>query len=165
MPQNVRDRIAAAYDAHYDVLRFIASQKFNVPNGDVRPLLHDVFVSYMRHSAIIADDRSWLVTTTKNACRNYWRDHKPTEPIPETLLDPRHLADDVSARVDVARLLRRLPQRCRTVLWLRYVDGVGTEEIAHRCAASDSAGYGRQLVHRCLRAAREALACLKGTRI
>jgi RNA polymerase sigma factor (sigma-70 family) len=161
MPQNARDRIAAAYDAHYDVLRFIASQKFNVPAADVRPLLHDVFVSYIRHSAGVSDDRSWLVTTTRNACRNYWRDRKPTEPIPETLLDPHQLADDVGARVDVARLLRRLPQRCRMVLWLRYVDGVGPEEIAHRCAASDSPGYGRQLVHRCLRAARQALASLK----
>jgi RNA polymerase sigma factor (sigma-70 family) len=161
MSKKARDRVAAAYDAHYDVLRFIASQKFNVPPADVRPLLHDVFLAYMRHAAAIANDRSWLVTATKNACRNYWRDRKSTEPLPDWLLDPRRLAEDVGASIDVARLLRRVSKRCRRVLWLRYVDGIEPKEIAQRCAASDSGGYGRQLVHRCLREAREVLASFR----
>ena len=39
------------------------------------------------------------------------------------------------------------------------VQGLSPEEIAHRCASTESSGaYGRLLVHRCLRAVREALA-------
>jgi RNA polymerase sigma factor (sigma-70 family) len=152
-----RDRVAAAYDAHYDVLRFIAAQRFRVPPADVRPLIHDVFVAFIRHGDAIGDDRKWLVAAVSNACRNYWRDLKRTEELPE-MSDTARFIDDVSARVDVLRLLRGIPERCRTVLWLRYIDGLSPEEIAARCASSPSGGYGRQLVHRCLRAVREALA-------
>jgi DNA-directed RNA polymerase specialized sigma24 family protein len=74
-----RDRAAAAYNAHYEAMRFIAAQKFGVPQADVRPLIHDVFLAYMRHVAVIGDDRGWLVTATRNACMNYWRDKKPGE--------------------------------------------------------------------------------------
>jgi len=157
MPMPTRDRVAAAYDAHYDVLRFIAARRFHVPTADIRPLIHDVFVSFMRHSEGIGDERGWLVTAVCNACRNYWRDRKPAEELPE-LSDSARLAEDVGARIDVARLLRCVPPRCRTVLWLRYIDGLSTEEIAKRCASSRSGGYGRQLVHRCLEAVRRALA-------
>lgn len=159
-----RQRVADAYDAHYDLLRFVASQKFRIPVPDVRPLIHDVFVAYMRNASVIGDDRGWLVAALINACRNYWRDRKPSEPMPDVLADPRALIDDVSAKLDVARVLRRLPKRCRAVLWLRYVDGCAPAEIAHRCATSLSAPYGRKLVHECLRAAREAVANLEARR-
>jgi RNA polymerase sigma factor (sigma-70 family) len=152
-----RDRVAAAYDAHYDVMRYIAAQRFRVPPSEIRPLIHDVFVRFMRATATIGDERSWLVAAVSNACRNYWRDRKPTEDLPD-VMDTRRLADDASARVDVLRLLARIPKRCQTVLWLRYVDGLSPEEIASQCAQSTSGGYGRQLIHRCLRAVREALA-------
>lgn len=158
----IRERIAAAYDAHYDVMRFIAAQRFSVPSPDIRPLIHDVFLAFIRHQAAIGDDRSWLVAAVSNACRNYWRDRKPTEGLTEALVDPRRLAEDVGARIDVVRLLAGIPRRCQTVLWLRYAEGRSPEEIAARCAASASGGYGRQLIHRCLRAVREALARVKG---
>ena len=151
-----RDRVTAAYDAHYDVMRYIAAQRFRVPTSDIRPLIHDVFVSFMRHSDAIGDDRSWLVTAVSNACRNYWRDRKPTEALTD-VRDTRELDEGASARVDVLRLLARIPKRCQAVLWLRYVDGLSPEEIARRCAASASGSYGRQLIHRCLRAVRETL--------
>ena len=157
-----RERVAAAYDAHYDVMRYIAAQRFGVPLPDVRPLIHDVFVRFIRHGATIGDERSWLVAAVSNACRNYWRDRKPEESLSE-MPDTARLADDVmNARVDVLRLLSRVPTRCQRVLWLRYVDGLAPEEIARICAASASVGYGRQLIHRCLRAARAALAAEKG---
>lgn len=153
-----RERVAAAYEEHYDLMRYIAAQRFRVPPADVRAVIHDVFVAFIRHNAAIGDDRGWLVQATTNACRNYWRDRKPTEPLPD-LTDTRELGADVGARVDVLRLLARIPKRCQKVLWLRYVDGLSPEEIAHRCASTESSGaYGRLLVHRCLRAVREALA-------
>lgn len=161
MEPSARDRAAAAYVRHHAVMEFIAARRFRVPAADVLPLIHDVFLAYMRHVATIGDDKLWLTTATKNACLNYWRNVKGTEPLlDESLLDPRRLADDVSAQIDMARILRRVPKQCRSVLWLRFVEDVSAGEIALRCAASSSAAYGRQLVHRCLRAARVALASL-----
>jgi len=154
-----RDRAAAAYDAHYEAMRFIAAQKFGVPLADVRPLIHDVFLAYLRHAAVIGDDRGWLVTATKNACMNYWRDKKQSEPLPDVLVDPGTLAGDVDTRLDLARVFRRLPKHCRGVLWRRYVDGADPSEIA--LELSKKRTYGRQIIHRCLRAAREALASIR----
>ncbi len=88
------DRITAAYERHYDLLRFIAGQRFKIPAADVRPLIHDVFVAYMRHEHAIGDSRRWLTTSVSNACRNYWRDMKPDTSLPAELLDPRELADE-----------------------------------------------------------------------
>jgi RNA polymerase sigma factor (sigma-70 family) len=160
MPQSARERVAAAYDAHYDALRFIAARMFRVPTADVQPIIHDVFVSYIRHVRVIGDDRGWLVTATKHACLNYWRDAKPGAPLPpEGLLDARALRDEVAARLDLSRVLRRVNSHCRKVLWRRYVDGWEPGDIAAELSKKRS--YGRQIVHRCLRAAREALATFR----
>ena len=161
MNQTPRERVAAAYDAHYEALRYIAAQRFRVPSADVRPLIHDVFVAYIRHVAAIGDDRGWLITATKHACLNYWRDAKPGSPLPEDalLLDTCALRDDVAVRLDLARVLRRIPKRCREVLLRRYVDGAEPGDIA--VGLSKKPSYGRQIVHRCLRAAREAFASIR----
>lgn len=159
MAHSARERVAAAYDAHYEALRFIAARRFRVPPADVRPLIHDVFVAYIRKVSVIGDDRGWLITATRNACLNYWRDAKPGDSLPDALLDPRALRDDVAARLDLARVLRRVPKDCRKVLWQRYVDGLEPAEIA--AEQSKARSGGRQIVFRCLRAAREALASLR----
>lgn len=159
-----RERVAAAYDAHYDVLRYIAAHRFRVPQADVQPLIHDVFVAFIRHHAVIGEERAWLVRAVTNACLNYWRDRKPTDALPE-LIDVRERTSSIDARVDLQRLLQRIPKRCRAVLWMRYVDGLTSEEIARHCASpTSSRAYGRLLVHRCLRAVREALASPRGRR-
>jgi DNA-directed RNA polymerase specialized sigma24 family protein len=155
MDTTPRERVAAAYHAHYDALRYIAAQRFRVPSADVRPLIHDVFVAYMRHVAAIGDDRGWLITATKHACLKYWRDAKPGTSLPDEdaflPLDTCALRDDVAVRLDLARVLRRVPKRCRDVLWRRYVDGADPGDIAAALSK----------IHRCLRAAREALASIR----
>jgi len=162
MSPSARERVAAAYEAHYDVMRFIAAQKFRVPPADVRPLIHDVFVAYMRHVAVIGDDRGWLITATKHACMNYWRDAKPCVSLPNALIEQQQFGDDVAVSLDLARIFRRVPKHCRAVLWRRYVDGMEPGEIAAELSKKRS--YGRQIVHRCLRAAREALASFQRER-
>jgi RNA polymerase sigma factor (sigma-70 family) len=159
MSPTTHERAAAAYDAHYEAMRFIAAQKFRVPPADVRPLIHDVFVAYMRHVAKIGDDRGWLVTATRNACMNYWRDRRECEPLPDVLADSRRLADVVTASLDLERLFRRVPKTCRGVLWQRYVEGVDPGDIAAELSKNRTSG--RQIVHKCLRAAREALASFR----
>lgn len=160
-PMDQTPRVAAAYDAHYEALRFIAAQRFRIPSADVRPLIHDVFVAYIRHVAVIGDDRGWLITATKHACLNYWRDVKPGVPLPEEdgLLDTDALRDDVAVRLDIANVLRRVPKGCRDVLLRRYVDGADPGDIA--AALSRNRSSGRQIVHRCLEKARAALASFR----
>ncbi|HEX3067030.1 MAG TPA: sigma factor-like helix-turn-helix DNA-binding protein, partial [Thermoanaerobaculia bacterium] len=61
----------------------------------------------------------------------------------------------VLAQHDVALLFAKLPVACRSILRLRYVEGLNAREIAARYGTSP--GYIRLKVHRCLAAARRAL--------
>ncbi|MEA2163102.1 MAG: sigma factor [Thermoanaerobaculia bacterium] len=151
----VHDRVAEAYERYYDLLRFIAGHRFKIPEADIRPLIHDVFVSFMRHEKVIGNDRQWLTAAIGNACRNYWRNLRPGEPLPEELLDPRNIADSVIVQCDLAVVLERLSEKCRSILRLRYLDGLDNGEIAARCGTSP--GYVRLKVHRCLEAARRKM--------
>ncbi|HEV8433392.1 MAG TPA: sigma-70 family RNA polymerase sigma factor [Thermoanaerobaculia bacterium] len=151
------ERIAVAYEAHFEKLRYIATQMFRVPEADVKALIHDVFVRYIPHATLIGDDAAWLVTATKHACLNYWRDLKPTCELPE-MPDTRQLLHDATVRVELARVLRRIPKQCRSVLWWRYVENRAPGDIAEALAKNRT--YGRQIVHRCLTAARVAVASL-----
>ena len=153
---DVHDRVAIAYEEHYGLLRFIAHRRFGVPASDIQPLIHDVFVSFMRHEREIGDDRRWLSAAVRNACRNYWRDLRPEQALAEELLDPKGVAGEALARHDVAILLSRLSDGCQSILRLRYLDGMNPGEIAARCGTS--AGYVRLKVHRCLEAAKRVMA-------
>jgi RNA polymerase sigma factor (sigma-70 family) len=154
-----RERVATAYTATYATLRYIAERQFRIPEDDARELIHDAFVSFMRHHHTIADDDAWLVRTTSNACIDWTRRHRPTETLPESLAEPSR---DVNAKVDVLRLLSRLSARCRDVLWRRFVEHESAEEIAISCSGSTSGGYGRKLVYGCLNAARAAMNHVRG---
>jgi RNA polymerase sigma factor (sigma-70 family) len=149
------DRVADAYEAYYDLLRFIARRRFRIPAQDIQALIHDVFVSFMKHERVIGDDRRWLIAAVSNASRNYWRNLRPGQELDQELLDPRTPVDDVLARHDVALLFAKLPVACRSILRLRYVEGLNAREIAARYGTSP--GYVRLKVHRCLAAARRAL--------
>jgi DNA-directed RNA polymerase specialized sigma24 family protein len=148
-----RDRVAAAYDEHYDALKYITTREFRVPDDDAEQLIHDVYLAFMRHHASIANDGGWLAQATRNACRNYWRDLKPTEELPAHLIDA---TPDMDARLDLVRLLSRLTERCRQIL-ARYAEGFSAEHIARACAGSTSKRYGRNMISACLSAARAAL--------
>jgi RNA polymerase sigma factor (sigma-70 family) len=152
----VHDRVGIAYEQHYALLRFIAHRRFRVPGSDIQPLIHDVFVSFMRHEKEVGDDRRWLTAAVGNACRNYWRNLRPGLALPEELLDRRAAADDALARHDVAILFAHLSDTCRSILRLRYMDGLDPREIAERYGTSP--GYVRLKVHRCLEAAKRVMA-------
>lgn len=155
-----RDRVESAYDQHYDVVRFIATREYRLPEADADQLIHDVFLAFIRHHEGIGNDRAWLVQATRNACRNYWRDLKPTEELPPTLIGA---SPDLDARLDLLRLLGNLSPRCRDIL-ARYAQGFDARHIAQHCAGSTSQKYGRNMVAACVNKARAALAAARGRR-
>lgn len=154
-------RAAAAYRAHYDLLRFIATQRFRIPQDDVRGVVHDVFIAFLRNETKITateqDERSWLVGTTCNPCRYYWRKHGDDSHAPPTLnhpIDPVTVAEEAERRLLLAGVLRRLPERCRELLVRRYGEGYTPEEIA--AWQSLKHGSAKNLISKCLLAARVA---------
>lgn len=151
-----QDRVAAAYEAYYGLLKYIAVRRYKIPRSDIRPLIHDVFVNFLRHEAFVGDDRRWLTTATTNACLNYWRDKKPGAPLSDDLLDSRRVVDDALARQDIARVLKRLSEDCERVLRLHYLEELQAPEIAE--LFNTTPGYIRVKIHRCLEYARRAIA-------
>lgn len=154
------DRVATAYDAHYDAVRYVTTREFRVPDADADQLIHDVFVAFIRHHAGVINDEAWLVHAARNASRNYWRDLKRTEDLPPGLTAP---APDLDGQLDLLRLLSGLSDRCRSIL-LHYAQGFSAEHIAQHCANSQSKKYGRNMISACVNAARAALAASKGRR-
>jgi RNA polymerase sigma factor (sigma-70 family) len=162
------DRAAAAYRAHYDLLRFLAQQRFRIPVDEVPGVIHDVFIAFMQSEAKIArteaDERSWLVGAVCNASRYYWRKHRGEE-LPadiESYIDPCAVAEDAITRLTVAGVLRRLPERCRDLLKRRYAEGYTPEEIATWQALTR--GSAKNLISKCLFAARAAFERLRRSR-
>jgi RNA polymerase sigma factor (sigma-70 family) len=154
-PLNVNAQVAAAYHEHYRVLEYVAVQKFRVPDEDVRGLIHEVFVAFIKAGQKVYDERAWLVGAMCNHCRLYWRAHgRDAGALP---LDEEGAcdADDVAKRVDVSTMLRRLPRRCREVLHLRFFEEYSSEEIANHFATTIQ--YARKMVYRCVCAARLVL--------
>jgi RNA polymerase sigma factor (sigma-70 family) len=166
-PQLLPQRAEAAYRAHYDLLRFIVARRFKIPADEVCGVIHDVFVSFIRHEAKVAqstaDERAWLVGGVCNASRYYWRKHRGEELPPdiEEYVDPTAVADDAITRLLLADVLRRLPERCRELLRKRYSEGYTSDEIA--TMESLARGSARNLISKCLLAARAAFCRLRRT--
>jgi RNA polymerase sigma factor (sigma-70 family) len=164
-PPDAGEAIHEAYEAHYQVLEYIAVQKFHVPDEDVRPLIHDIFVAYIRNRNRVQKPRSWLVGAAFNSCRMYWRERGREDEMCRgegEVCDLAAAADDVAARVDVGTVLRRLPRQCREVLHLRFYEEYSSAELAHHFATT--VGYARKMVHRCVLNARALLARMVGVR-
>jgi len=142
------DHTAAVYAGVYRLLEYVATIRFRVPREDVRPLVHDVFVSYMRNRDRIRDERAWLVAAMYNACRDY-RAPRAAESLLFETPAPR---DPVMERVDLITVLAQLSGQCRYALHLRFVEGYSIDEVAARLGKTGN--NTKQIVRRCLARAR-----------
>lgn len=139
--------VAIAYEVHRDLLQVIAEQKFHVPPDDAGPLVNDVFLSYLRNHLRVRDERAWLIAAICNAAREYWYHRGQRQRLLEVQAADAVTIDRLSERVALAQVLARLPERCRTALWLRLVEGRTPEELAVLLATT--VANARQIVHRC----------------
>lgn len=152
------DSTGDLYRRYYPLLAYLASQRFRVPEDDVKPLVHEVFVSYLRDRSRVTDPRAWLVGATCNRCRFYWRTRgRHTATVSEfdeaeITCDPA----DVAARVDLAAALRRLSPRCREVLRLRFEEDYSSAALAEHFDTTPD--YAKKMVYRCAAEIREMLA-------
>lgn len=157
-PRGSGDETAAAYEAHYAVLEYLALRKFHIPREDVRSVIHDVFVAFLRNRSRIENPRNWLVGAACIQCRLYWRERGRDDVLCELTHDtaPAVLADELAKRVEVSNVLRRLPRKCRELIHLRFFEQYSSQEIAkHYDTTID---YARKLVHRCVLSVREIFA-------
>ncbi len=148
-------RLAAIYEDHYPLLSALASRRFRIPDEDVRNLVHEVFVSFIRNEQKIRDVRAWLVGAVWQAARRYLERAGREAPADlSSFVDPTPAPDILNARADVALALRHLDERCRDIIRLRFLEGLDLDELGRRFAIT--AGSAKLRLARCMKAARQA---------
>jgi RNA polymerase sigma factor (sigma-70 family) len=136
--------------------------RYRIPAQDADDLLQDTFLIMVSKLGTIRNPEAWLVGTLSNRCIIYWRRHRSRllDLVDSTILEllaeaeapPQEQAD---LRCDLDALLSCLPNRCRSVLRLRYGFGCTTAEVAEKTGYCKSSV--RKVTRRCLAALTEQL--------
>jgi|SRR3989338_6330499 len=114
-------------------------------------LVSEIFIKALEHFADYDQKKSnsaWIFTIAKNHLANYWRDKKPTSPLPE---DEDELSDDFwlksavnsfkkeAAKRQVNDLLEKLDENSREIVTFHYILGYNYAEIAAIKGMSENA--------------------------
>lgn len=145
-----RDRwFAEQIRPHEPALRAYLSKRFpSHPDHD--DLVQETFARVLRHAnpARMVFPRAYLFITARNAAVDYFRrqqshPHEALEDMPEVspaLIDETpsvvESLESRQRREVLIEALRALPERCREVMLLRYLDGCSSREIAARLGVS-----------------------------
>jgi RNA polymerase sigma-70 factor (ECF subfamily) len=136
--------------------------RYRIPAQDAEDLLQETFVIMISKAGTIRNYDAWLLGTLANRCIIYWRKHHARlwdlvdTTILELLADSEAPAQESSdLRSDLDALLANLPDRCRSLLRLRYGFGCSTAETAEKMGYCKSSI--RKVTRRCLAALTEQL--------
>ena len=114
-------------------------------------LVSEIFIKALEHFADYDQKKSnsaWIFTIAKNHLANYWRDKKPTSPLPE---DEDELSDDfwLKSAINafkkeadkrlVNELLEKLGADAREIVTFHYILGYNYTEIANMKNMSETA--------------------------
>lgn len=127
---------------------------FGVPPHDAEDLLQDSLLAFVAKSESIRSPDLWLLQTIRNNCASYWRRRRRWifQELDEALRD-EPAAGSVNHenwRCELKGAISRLPERCRSLLHLRYALGYQTAEMADRLGYRE--GSVRKAEMRCLSA-------------
>jgi len=148
----------ALYEQHRQLLMFIGSRKFRIPECDAENLIQEVFLSLLQVSVKIGNVRSWLVAAMCNASRHYWRAQGRTETLPDDIGergDPSSsvIADKLALQLTIHQSLNYLKEPCRRTLWLHYFEGRSAADVARELG--HTVRYAEKKIHTCLKRVRE----------
>lgn len=132
-------------------------QRYGIPPQDTEDILQQSLLALIYQRQAIRDAEAWLIGTVRNKCLLYWRSHrrKLYESVDAAVLEcmaqplqPAQEASDV--RRDLAAALESLPERCRSLLTLRYEQGYEPAEVAEQLGYSQNSIS--KITQRCLAA-------------
>lgn len=130
---------------------------YNVPAEDTEDILQQALLALVYQWETVRDPEAWLVGTIRNRCLLYWRDRrrKVYESVDAAVLEwmadplkPEQEGADLAR--DLAAILARLPNRCRSLLEQRYFMGYDPPELAARLGYSPTSIS--KITQRCLAA-------------
>jgi len=136
--------------------------RHRIPPQDADDLVQEALLIMVSKAGTIRNPEAWLLATLSNRCIMYWRRHRSRlwdqvdTAILELLADneaPTQERNDI--RYDLEALVAELPDRCQSLLRLRYGLGCTEEETAERTGYCKSSI--RKVTRRCLASLTERL--------
>jgi RNA polymerase sigma-70 factor (ECF subfamily) len=131
--------------------------RYRIPAQDTEDILQQALMALVYRQGSIRDPEAWLLGTVRNKCLLYWRDQRRKlyesvdAAVLEAVAEPVGPAQEKAhLQHDLAQALERLPERCRSLLWMRYRQGFDPPELAERLGYSP-ASIGK-VTTRCLAA-------------
>lgn len=131
--------------------------KFGIPAQDAEDLIQQTLLAFVHKREGIRCPEVWLVGALKKQCLLYLRTRRRQlyDSIDATLLEllAKPKAPDQEQREvahDVGRAISRIPERCQSLLGLRYGLGYDNAEVATRMGYRESSI--RKITTRCLAA-------------
>jgi RNA polymerase sigma-70 factor (ECF subfamily) len=131
--------------------------RYRIPPQDTEDILQQALLALVYHRESIRDPEAWLFGTLRNKSLLYWRTQrrKLYEAVDSTVLEimGHTLApeqEEADLRRDLASALELLPERCRSILTLRYRHGYNPAEMARQLGYSQ--GSISKITTRCLAA-------------
>jgi len=166
-PPKGYERVEELYRLYFNLMLYLSSQRFKVPESDAESLIHEVFLTFLANSSDVRDPRAWLVGSICHASRHYWRMNGRLESMSDEVLeqaDPSApgLAETVATRISVQETLSRLHEKCRHTLSLKYFEGCSAIEVARELDTTPR--YAEKLIHKCLKRAHKIYLDLKGNK-
>lgn len=131
--RKVRPRLKALF-SHY-----------KIPPQDTEDILQQALLALLYRPERVRDPEAWLIGTLRNKCLLYWREkrRKLYESVDTAVLE--RMAEplppgqaEADLRQDLANALETLPERCRSLLSLRFRLGYEPPEVAERLGYSPS---------------------------
>ena len=128
--------------------------------------MQDTFVEVIRGASSFRNDAqigTWIRRIAINKClsllRSYWWLNRLPLDEPDNVAG-KHGSDAADAQVDVERLLDRLPDTARAVVWLHDGEGLTHREIGELMGKSES--FSKSQLQRLIRVSALALDELQG---
>ena len=124
--------LCAAMDAHGDMVYRLALCRLGT-KSDAEDVYQDVFLRLFRDDTVFRDDqhlKAWLIRVTVNCCTDLHRSawFQKNAPLEEWSADTAPVPEDYA---DLWNAVAALPEELRTVIYLHYVEGYQTDEIAN----------------------------------
>lgn len=117
--------------------------RYRIPPQDTEDILQQALLALVYQRQTIREPEAWLIGTLRNKCLLYWRDQRRKlydavdAAVLECMAEPMAPAQEgIDLRRDLASAIERLPERCRSLLSLRYRHGYEPPELAKRLGYS-----------------------------
>jgi RNA polymerase sigma-70 factor (ECF subfamily) len=131
--------------------------RYQIPPEDSEDVLQEAVLTLIYKRGKIRDPEAWIVATLRNRCLMYWRSKRSRlyDAVDVSILELVAKPGDTpqerqEVQADLERAISELPDRCRSLLRLRYGLGYKPAEVAERMGYQASSI--RKITTRCLAA-------------